>query len=222
MISDIGFRIRPFMKLLPPELARQVTELGTRRTFQSGQLIQSRGDDMPGLSVIEEGAAQAGVYGPDGNFVLTSHLGRGHTFGEFTVFTELPRTHDVSAVGATSIVDIPARRFLALCDAEPECLRALLVSSLMRSHILLEMLDAIRRLPLVPGTAKFLLMLAPADSTSPDIRFRQSDLASSLGISRATLSRAIASLAEHGFVEPGYGSIRITDRSALQAWLSRQ
>lgn len=213
------FQATPFIDLLSPACARRLREEGHLRRFSNGQYVHSRGDDLPGISIIEDGAAQAGIYGADGSFILTSYIGRGHTFGDLTVFNNLPRTHDISAVGPTTILEIPDARFRALCEDDPSYLQALLQTTLMRSHLLLEMLHALRSLPLLQRTAKFLLILAPGDPEAPTLRFRQSDLASTLGISRATMNQALSKLEALDLIDRGYGSVKILDRMALAAWL---
>ena len=220
MFDFAQYQATPYLDLLAPESVERLRGWGRRRTFSDGQYIHSRGDEDPGLSIIEDGAAQAGIYSTDGSFILTSFIGRGHTFGDFTVFTNLPRTHDISAVGATTILDVPAHRFQQLCDEDAAYMQALLQTTLMRSHLVLEMLHAVRSLPLVPRVAKFLLILSPAGPEAPTLRFRQSDLASTLGVSRATMNRALADLETDGLIDRGYGRVKIRDRRALATWLN--
>jgi len=219
MFDFTQYQTTPFMQLLSPELAQRLSESGHRRALSDGQFVHSRGDQRPGVSIIEDGAAQAGIYGADGEFILTSYIGPGHTFGEFTVFTTLPRSHDISAVGATTLLEVPAPRFLALCQEEPDYMHALLQTTFMRSHLVLEMLHAVRSLPLLQRVAKFLLILAPGGPNVPVLRFRQSDLASTLGLSRASMNRALATLAEKELIERGYGNIKICNRDRLTHWL---
>lgn len=220
MFDFARFQATPYLELLPQSCASRLHVESRRRTFSDGQFIHSRGDGNRGISIIEDGAAQAGIYSADGSFVLTSYIGPGHTFGDFTVFTNLPRTHDISAVGSTTILDIPAARFKALCHDDPRYMQALLETTLMRSHLILEMLHAVRSLPLVPRVAKFLLILAPGGPNAPTLRFRQTDLASTLGVSRASMNRALSKLEARSLVERGYGHVKIRDRQALAAWLN--
>lgn len=220
MFDFARYQPTPYLDLLPADLVTRLKLDGHRRTLDDGQFVHSRGDENPGISVIEDGAAQAGIYGVDGSFILTSYIGPGHTFGEFTVFTNLPRTHDISAVGKTTILDIPARRFQSLCDDDPRYLSALLQTTLMRSHLLLEMLHAVRSLPLTMRVAKFLLILSPPTEVDAILKFRQSDLASTLGIARASMNEALAKLQDHSLIERGYGHVRIPHRAALAAWLN--
>ncbi len=220
MFDFAQFQATPYLELLSTDSVTRLRANGRRRTFSDGQYIHSRGDGIRGISVIEDGAAQAGIYGVDGSFILTSYIGPGHTFGDFTVFTNLPRTHDISAVGATTILDISANRFVALCDQDPIYMRALLQTTLMRSHLILEMLHAIRSLPLLPRVAKFLLILSPAGPNAPTLRFRQSDLASTLGVSRASMNQSLANLQREKLIERGYGNVKICDRARLARWLN--
>lgn len=216
------YRPKPFMSFLTEDQAIRLRAAGQRRKLTDGQYMHSRGDTDPGISIIESGAARAGIYGTDGEFILTSFLGAGHSFGEFTVFTELPLSHDISAVGPTTVLRIPSHTFLDLGEDEPAILMALMRATLMRSHILLEMLHAIRILPLVPRVAKFLLILTPPPPAKPRVRFKQADLAATIGLSRASLNRALTDLEQFDLIERRYGSIEVRNIDDLLAWLRQE
>ena len=117
----------------------------------------------------------AGIYGVDGKFVMTAILGEGECFGEFTLFTDLPRTHDVYAGRATKVYQLSGRVFMRLYEAEPDISRALLKTTLLRSHLVLEMLDAIRRLPIPQRTARILLAMSQTTSTPNELNCRQDE-----------------------------------------------
>lgn len=216
------FRPQPFLSFLSGDQIVRLKAAGQRRKLSDGQYIHSRGDTDPGISIIESGAARAGIYGADGEFILTSFLGAGHSFGEFTVFTELPLSHDISAVGPTTVIRIPSRTFLDLGAAEPAYIGALMRATLMRSHILLEMLHAIRILPLVSRVAKFLLILTPPPPAKPKVRFKQADLAATIGLSRASMNRALTELENMRLIKRKYGAIEVCDLDELMAWLKRE
>lgn len=212
-------RPKPFLDFLSQDQIALLKESGHRRSLSDGQFIHSRGDNEPGISFIEKGAARAGIYGPDGGFILTSFIGPGHSFGEFTVFTDLPLSHDISAVGPTTLINIPAQKFLDLCGAEPAYLAALLRATLLRSHVLIEMLHALRLLPLVPRVAKYLLIMAPYKSSNAKLRFRQTDFAATLGLSRASMNRALSELEDLGLISRSYGCVEICSVPGLSRWL---
>ena len=140
--------------LLPVRLMDELRMLGRITHYFDKQLIQQRGDQNVGISILESGQAVAGNVGADGVFLTSTLLGPGECFGEFTLFAQLPRTHDLWALGETAIFHIKGADFLEIFDREPVIARALLTITLRRNHELLEFVDAQRRLPLNVRTIK--------------------------------------------------------------------
>lgn len=92
-----------FFPQLSERQQNKLVEVAALVHYTDKQMIHCRGDQKPGLSIVKSGTVQVGVSGADGTFVLTTILGPGECFGEFTLFTELPRTHDIFAAGDTYI-----------------------------------------------------------------------------------------------------------------------
>ena len=220
MLDLVQLNAPAFMDLLPEGVAKKVRQQSTLVKYADGQFIQSRGDSKAGISIVRSGVASAGVIGLDGSVSMTTLLGPGQSFGEFTLFTELPRTHDVTAAGETEIYQMSATRFINLYDNEPAVSRALLNTALIRSHILLEMLDAIRRLPIKERAAKILRSMSHTAGNPNLLECRQSELAYTLGVSRISLNRALKQLAELKLIELGYRQIRIPDSAFLSDWVA--
>ena len=208
------------MALLSDHVREEVAASGNVLSYQDGQLVQSRGDQKPGISIVVSGAVQTGIFGADGTFIMTSTLGTGQTFGEFTLFTDLPRTHDIVASGPTQINQVSAAAFERLIEQHPEILRTLLSTTLVRAHRLLEMLDTIRRLPIRERTAKILLSMLRSASGVQSFNYRQSELAHALGISRTSLSTALRQLKSLGLIEIGYGQIHVPNAGRLHDWVA--
>lgn len=222
MIMDLArVRASAFMDMLPLYLSEKLKQSAVIKRYSNGQIIHSRGDENPGLSVVKTGAVHAGVYGEDGSFVMTSILGVGQAFGQFTLFSGLPRTHDMTASGPTEIYEIPARKFMELYNTELDLSKALLSTSLLRMHLLLELLDAIRRLPMLERTAKVLRIIMQTSDNEECYKCRQSDLAFTLGVSRVTLGKALKQLENLGLVKLGYGEIRITNIDNIDKWITK-
>ncbi|MEM6534451.1 MAG: Crp/Fnr family transcriptional regulator [Pseudomonadota bacterium] len=219
LLSQLG---PTFMDLLPDALHDLLVAQGTRVRYRGDQLIHSRGDDSQIVSIILSGGARAGTFGHDGSYTMTSILGPGQTFGEFTVIVGLPRSLDMVALGETEILELPGPKFTRLCDEQPELSKALLSSSLIRTYMLLEIMDAMRRLPLLERTAKLLLILAEAPMQTDHLNYTQADLAFTLGISRVSVSKAVGRLAELGLITLGYRNILVKDPAKLQNWLDRR
>lgn len=209
-----------FMQLLPSSVASQLAGVGRLVSYDDGQLIHSRGAKSPGFSIVANGSAYVGIYGVDGKFVMTAILGNGECFGEFTLFTELPRTHDVYAGRNTKVLQLTGTQFMRLYDSQPDISRALLKTTLLRAHLLLEMLDAIRRLPIPQRTARILLAMSQTSSNPNEILCRQDELAYTIGVSRVSLGKALQTLQAKGLIELGYRRIQIPRLSKLESWLS--
>ncbi len=208
--------------LLPQGLRDAIIAIASLERYSAGKLIHSRGDSTPGISIVRTGMVNIGVYGLDGTFVVASVLGPGEAFGEFTLFTDLPRTHDVSALGNCEVYQIPGKPFLRLCDERPQILSALLKSNLVRTHMLLEMLDAMRRLPVLERTAKTILSMSYTSGSATELVCRQNDLAQSIGVSRVTLGKVLKQLEAEQLINIGYGKIGLYDRHQLEAWLAER
>lgn len=221
MLDLLAKNTPSFMEQLSDPVRRAVASAGTLMRYQDGQLIHNRGDDKPGISIIASGAVQVGIIAIDGTFIMTSHLGVGQTFGEFTLFANLPRTHDINAAGETQINQISAKSFERLYEAHPEIPRALLTTSLVRTHRLLEMMDAMRRLPMRERTAKVLFTLLQTAGGDRSFKYRQSDLAFALGVSRTSLNAALKQLRALGLIETGYGQIHVSEPEMMERWVAK-
>jgi CRP-like cAMP-binding protein len=208
-----------FLELLPPEVADQLIAASVLMKYSNGQLIHTRGSLKPGLSIVHKGGAHVGVNGIDGTFVMVAALGPGECFGEFTLFTQLPRTHDISSIGESQVYQLSQHKFDVLYQREPSISKALLKTTLMRTHVLLEMLDAIRRLPILERTAKVLLSMSYSLGGSNVLRGRQDELAFTLGVTRISLGKALKELSHLGLIEIGYAKITIPDRVQLSDWV---
>jgi CRP/FNR family cyclic AMP-dependent transcriptional regulator len=221
LLNLLKISIPNFLELLSPAVAEQIIAASVLMKYSDGQLIHTRGSLKPGLSIVHKGAAQVGVNGIDGTFVMVAALGPGECFGEFTLFTELPRTHDISSTGESHIYQLSQTRFDILYQREPSISRALLNTTLTRTHILLEMLDAIRRLPILERTAKVLLSMSYTLGGSNTVQTRQADLAYTLGVTRVSLGKALKELSRLGLIEIGYGKVVIPNHSGLSDWVEQ-
>ncbi|WP_371396068.1 Crp/Fnr family transcriptional regulator [Fretibacter rubidus] len=206
---------------LPAAIADIIWAAATTERYTTGQIIHYRGDKKPGLSIVKSGSVDVGTLGRDGRILSIGTLGVGESFGEFTLFADLPRTHDISALEPSIIAQIPASKMHALCDAEPLILKALLRVALIRSHAAFERLDDDKRLSLAVRTAKRLLGLTGRESQTKTLSMTQSDIAHMMGVSRVSIGKALEALTRGGFITRGYGVITINDPTAMQDWVAR-
>jgi len=208
------------LQIVGPKISHRIAELSRLVTYSDGELIHSRGEIKPGLSIVKSGAVNVGVYGEDGTFVQAAMLGEGECFGEFTLFTDLPRTHDISAIESTEIYQMSKNNFNRYANIEPKLSKALLRISLLRNYLLLEMLDAMRRLPILERTAATLLSMQKASGDTESIKCKQVDIAYNLGVSRVSVGKCLRTLQDLGLIQLGYGEIIFPNIKLLQSWVN--
>ena len=204
---------------LPPPLRDALQSAGVPVKYKDGQQIHSRGDVKTGLSIVRSGAVRMGNVGRDGAYMPTVVLGPGQTFGEFTLFADLPRTHDAEAVGDTVVDQVSRSRFERVMDDHPELRRQLLASLASRLHQALEFIDDIRRLPLPVRVAKALAVMAKTNTGSVTLKVKQTDLAETMGVSRVSMGKVLEELESLGLLQRGYGAIDLPDTAALKEWI---
>lgn len=218
--ATFDFGTSGLIDALPETLRKALQSAGVPMRYADGQLIHERGDAKPGLSIVRSGAVRMGNVGRDGNYMATALLGPGQTFGEFTLFADLPRTHDAEAVGDTVVDQVSRRRFEQVMDDHPELRRRLLSSLASRLHQALEFIDDVRRLPLNVRVAKMLAVMGRTEREPVKLVVKQSQLAETMGVSRVSMGKVLEELEAQSLIKRGYGSIDIPDRQRLQDWIA--
>ena len=213
---------KTFGDLLPKRVREKILEAGHEQIYTDGEIIQQRGDTWPGISIVVSGEAIAANVGRDGSITPSSLIRPGDTFGEYTTFLDLHRTHSIWAKGQTRLRHIKRNRFLSLADEEPVIYRAMLTLTLARNHELVSILDAQRRLSLPARIARALMTEIDPSAKTATIMCRQEDLASMLGLSRVAIGKALEKLAAKGLIKTGYGKIEVLDAPKLARFLARE
>jgi len=207
---------RTLRDLLPTATMDRLLAAGSARKYADGQIVQERGDTNAGLAIVVAGQVIAGNIGLDGSFVISALLRPGETFGEYTLFAGLPRSHTLWSQGPSEITFIKAKPFARLFDADPAIARGLLTLTLLRNHEMMEFMDAQRRLSLQVRLARLLLASVEPGTASASVECRQEDLAFMLGVSRVAAGKALKKIQAAGLVRLGYGRIEIPSVQRLK------
>lgn len=192
------------------------------KSYQDGEIIHARGERKAGLCVVLEGSVKVGNYGSDGRYFLSKLLKRYESFGEFTVFSQLPRTHTSEAKGETKIGYISPTKLKRALSTEPAIALGLLQSLSTRLHLSLEALDDAKRLPVLVRVAKMIYAINLEEGKIENRHLSQDDIATQLGVSRMVVSTSLKQLTELGLIKKGYRHIQIIDLESFNAWLSEQ
>ncbi len=203
---------------LPEPLQQKLKSLGFVQTYSADQHIQSRGDRTRGFSIIESGSVCFGKMDEEGKFIVSAVFKAGQCYGEFTLFADLPRTHDGVAVEQTAIRHISKVEFDSVLASEPALSVHILSSLTMQLHSAMEWIDDLRRYPLKYRLAKSLLYIY-SHQNNPCLTVTQSELADMMGVSRVAIGKELSFYKEQGFLEIKYGSLVLVGADAFREWL---
>jgi CRP-like cAMP-binding protein len=213
---------------LAPERAQALLEAAGLRTLSAGQTLFRRGDANSGLYAVIQGAVRVGSQGAAGRDALLGLIEPPQWFGEIACLDGGTRTHDATAIAATTLLHLPLPRLEQLAAADPQWWRLLgqLLAEKMRAAFtgledLAEPSAALR-------VARRLLALSQgygmrADS-SPRLRLAvsQEQLGAMLSLSRQTVSEVLGRFEAEGLVRRRYGAVELLDAAGLAAFESEK
>jgi len=212
-------RANPWFASLPPHLAEAVLAAGRVQQLAAGELLFRQGDAPGDWHAVCSGAIKASSVAADGSESILAVLEPGNWFGEISLLDGGPRVHDATAVGATSVLAVPAPAFRGFMqDAVFATALARLMAGRLRT--LFGVVEDATLRPTRARLARRLALLARGDATlarEPRRRLpvSQEALAMMLGLTRQTLSKELGELARAGAVRLGYRSIDIVDADLL-------
>ena len=203
------------------DLLQSALAYGRCIEYQDNETIHARGDIKAGLSIVYSGQVRVGNYGLDGRYQLTAIFDKGETFGEFTLYANLPRTHNTEAVDTAQVIQMTVSQYNNFIADYPQVEKILLSSLASKLHQTLENLDDVLRLPTHTRLAKILFKLAKQQNTQT-LNIKQNQCAQLLGVTVLSAHKALKKLQNEELIETAYGVINLKDMGILQEWLWQQ
>lgn len=204
--------------VMPDDYIQVCQSFGRVRTYAATATIHDRGSKNKGLSIVVSGEVKIGNYGLDGSYQITTVLRRGDTFGEFTLYASLARTHHAQALSECEVLQVPEPAFRSLTKQHTVIAEFITRSLAIKLHTALERLDDIRRLPTHVQLAK-LIYQSHLTSKRAFIPLRQSDYAERLGVTVLTAHKALTKLYDLQLIEKRYGGVAIIHNERLESFL---
>ncbi|MBI1260854.1 MAG: cyclic nucleotide-binding domain-containing protein [Rhizobiales bacterium] len=200
----------PLLQQLSDSEQAMLFRAGRVVAYPAGCLVQSRGDQKPGLSVLVEGRLRIGNYTQDGALITLLEIGPGQSFGEMTVLIDLPRTYDVTALEPAKVLQISAPKTRELLDTMPVLSHVLLRMLAARLHRSLSMMDDFRqKRPLERLKTLLRESVIGSEEGGLYVQALQTELAYTIGVSRITLGKLLEQLEKAGIIRRGYRKIEI-------------
>jgi CRP/FNR family transcriptional regulator, cyclic AMP receptor protein len=191
---------------LSPESVDILRAAGVRETFDAGTALMKAGEPADGVMLLEHGVAKVVASTRSGLAAVLGLRGAGDLVGEMAALNGSPRTASVLAMTPVSVSRIDTDGFTDLLHRHPEMMLELLRIMSGRLHAATH-----QQLDLATGASgrvlSYLRMLGERHgSRLPDGSLKvakfltQQELASTLGISNASVARALRDLRTTGAV----------------------
>lgn len=163
----------------------------------------SRGD---ALFIVESGRVKVVLYGDNGREIILSIFRNGDFFGEMSLLDGQPRSATVIAMEPAHVLVLSRDDFVRHLALYPGTALKILAEMSRRLRKADEIIGDLALLDVYGRVARVLLELGRRDGVRTDegvlvrVRPTQQDLASMVGTSRETISRALSEFQRRGFL----------------------
>ena len=192
-----------FSRLSLP-LREAILARSTVRRMADGTQLSRRGSQAEAWCGVARGSVRVSSVSLSGKQVSLTYVEPGVWFGDISLFDGLPRTHDASAHGATTLLMVRKPDFQQILAEHVELYDALLRLNCRRLRLMFDVVLDLNTRPLASRLAKQILLLARSYGVpqGDEIRIRlqlaQEDLAQLLGASRQRVNQELKLLEREG------------------------
>ena len=180
----------------------------------AGYLIYLQNTEATCFYYLKQGRVKSFIQSEDGAERVLRVYGQGSLFGEASFFDELPRVSSAVALTPCEIVPIDRELVTAQFARDPALALVMLKYLARTVRVLSNQVDDMAFRPADQRIARCLLSLSPALDGS--VACTQDEIAASVSASRVTVSRTLNEFARRGWIQTGYGSLRLLDPDALK------
>lgn len=191
---------------LPEDLLTDLAGRMQPREYPAGAVIVDQEASGDALFAITKGRVKVVLYGDCGREMILTILRAGEIFGEMSLLDNQPRSASVIALEPTSAMVLERTAFERHLVSHPATAMAILAEMSRRLRQADRVIGNLALLDVYGRVARLLHDLAEKDGEETDegilIRERptQQDIASMVGSSRETVSRALNDFAKRGLI----------------------
>ena len=235
MVADLHNAIAsaPMFDGLAPAHTESLAARSRPIALPAGQVLFRRGTPSTGFYVVSDGRMQLSVSNSDGVVKVLEIIGPGGAFGHAVMFLRDPYPVDATALVDTQLVFVPAAAVDSILESDPAMARVMLASMAKR---LQAKVQDIAMLSLQSATQRIIAYMLGAmrddashagpstsrNSAEVELPALKQVLASRLGMTPETFSRAMRSLAGQRLIEVDGTVVRIPDIAELDAYARGQ
>jgi CRP/FNR family transcriptional regulator, cyclic AMP receptor protein len=211
-----------FLSMLTEEETRTLHARGGTRRFRRGAVMLREGEEPTRVLVLLEGRAKAITYTEEAREVVLGFMGPGELLGEVAVIEERPRSATVVALEPVTALALADRDFWNLLELHPRIwivVHKTVIGRLRLADLMRKEFSGSNTLGRV---SRRLIELSDAhgveeeDGVTITLPISQEELAGWTGASRESVTKALRTLRELGWIETGRRSIAVRDRESLR------
>jgi CRP-like cAMP-binding protein len=187
------------------------------RSYAAGQTIYAAGEPANGVYGLVDGGLDIVIPVADNPPVLIYRADPGFWVGDLATLAGKDRLVSLRANTPTTMCVLPGRDLVSLLERQPALYRPLYALMHENMRLTFELMGDLLSFSAVERVARRLSLAARGrrDDGDPWIDLPQNTLSIMLGLSSASVHRAIRRLSKLGLIETGYGRIRVVDPDAL-------
>lgn len=201
---------------VPEKDFRYFEEAGTIVKYQTGEYIFARGDNADAVYVIKSGRALVSITTESGREFSFEVLKKGHIFGDGSFVKHYKREVDISAVTDMEIIVCKTEGLLPVLAEHPDLMLLMFQHITVVTNDLSHQIVRMLQYDSTQKVADFILNCTENTSSMP---YTHSDIASSLGMNRVTVSNVMKDLRNKGLINYSYGIVTAKDREGLSRLL---
>jgi len=208
--------------MLTEDETRSLHARGGTRRFRRGAVMLREGEDPTRVLVLLEGRAKAITYTDEAREVVLGFMGPGELLGEVAVIEERPRSATVVALEPVSALALADRDFWSLLEEHPRIwivVHKTVIGRLRLADLQRKEFSGSNTLGRV---ARRLVELSDRhgveeeDGVTITLPLSQEELAGWTGASRESVTKALRTLRELGWIQTGRRSIAVRDQDSLR------
>lgn len=207
---------------LPAHVQTAMIAAGSSSNLQPGRTLFHQGGDPTGLHCILSGELHVTGVAPGGGEVIMAIVRPVEWVGFLACLDGLPHAYSGTAASQTTLFTLAPKAVAAIFEVDVATYRLLEMPELNAARKLANFVISDFGLPLPKRVAARLTDLGrwgygPASGpVAPLEKVSQEELAMSVHASRQKVNAILREFASQGWIEVGYGRIRVTDVEALE------
>lgn len=217
MIDVATLRTISIFAELTAEELRELSQICSVRSFEKDNVIFLEKEQAQYLYIVLKGKVKITIQGEDGKEVILSWLPEGDFFGEMSLLDEEPRSANVVAAEEVDLLQLPRDVFLRILKQNPNFMQRIFTTLSLRVRKANHQIASLALLDVYGRVARVINDLAQEEGKrlrDGRIQVRlppHREIANMIGTSRETVTRVLAGLVKHGYLQPSGKSVILNE-----------